>query len=38
MNRMASLCIGAAVALTTLPRLAGAELMIVGNDQKVGDA
>ncbi len=35
MNRMASLCIGAAVALTTLPRLAGAELMIVGNDQKV---
>ena len=25
-----------AVALIALPRLAGAELMIVGNDQKVG--
>jgi DNA-binding beta-propeller fold protein YncE len=35
MNNMRNICVGAVVALATLPIGAGAELMIVGNDQKV---
>ena len=35
MNGMSSVCIGTAVVLVALPIAASAELMIVGNDQKV---